>query len=451
MPRVVAATLSSAVLLLLMTVSALAESSGSSTPFSIYDFPNVLESRLPVASDPTVFTDLGAWHGFSLPVDNSSLPEHLLHLGGFPGPYFHGIDWISNCLAQIVVENAATGAAFIPISPSVKLAGYPGMLTQQFRLYDPLHNTASVLVDVRLVFVSARSALIKFSIYNSPVCPVEFRLRLSGDAALSQSPSGEKATISAKADPSTTLFVDNLAYPEAFTTVTLPTFSLSGLDISPANVSYTALLANKTTGDTTFTLQPSETLSFTFAQSLVFNQSEWDAEETALNKVFAQNPDTFVNDTANRWAKDINTVFSHLSASAQSVLAQAQWLCVKAVQTLRTNWRSPAAILYHSALFPSYKDYHGVWAWDSWKHAAALSLFDPALAQEQILALFDYQRTNASEPGFYGMIPDVFVPLNASNINWKNSKPPLATWAVEALLHQPQEQHDHQPPHPHPH
>ena len=53
-------------------------------------------------------------------------------------------------------------------------------------------------------------------------------------------------------------------------------------------------------------------------------------------------------------------------------------IAVKCLQTLNNNWRSPAGFLLHDGLFPSYnyKWFHGFWAWDSWKQAAAIAEYD---------------------------------------------------------------------------
>jgi putative isomerase len=80
----------------------------------------------------------------------------------------------------------------------------------------------------------------------------------------------------------------------------------------------------------------------------------------------------------------------------------------------------------------SYAWFNGMWAWDSWKQAVAAVDFVPELAKENIKALFDYQRED-------GMIIDaIFYNKNGANYpgerggNWneRNSKPPLAAWAV---------------------
>ncbi len=107
--------------------------------------------------------------------------------------------------------------------------------------------------------------------------------------------------------------------------------------------------------------------------------------------------------------------------------AGARRVSLKAVETLLANWRAPLGDLRHDGIFPSYSNpgFDAFWAWDSWKHAVALSRVAPELAKEQIRAMFDFQLAD-------GMIPDK-VGRDSRGNNRRDSKPPLATWAVLAV------------------
>jgi putative isomerase len=118
----------------------------------------------------------------------------------------------------------------------------------------------------------------------------------------------------------------------------------------------------------------------------------------------------------------------YLSALPTTSAAQ-QLLADKCIVTLVHNWRAAAGELRHDGLFPSYayKGFNGFWAWDSWKHAAALVLFAPELAKDQVRAMFDHQ-----DP--HGMVADcVFRDTAIERHNWRNTKPPLAAWAVHRI------------------
>ena len=95
-----------------------------------------------------------------------------------------------------------------------------------------------------------------------------------------------------------------------------------------------------------------------------------------------------------------------------------------------TNWRCKAGDLLHDGVFPSasYQGFYGFWSWDSWKQAFALTYFNPSLAKSNILAMFDYQDES-------GMVSDCIY-LDKRENNRRDTKPPLAAWAVSAVYRQ---------------
>lgn len=96
--------------------------------------------------------------------------------------------------------------------------------------------------------------------------------------------------------------------------------------------------------------------------------------------------------------------------------------------TLVSNWRSPRGNLTHDGLFPSsaVSYFNGFWAWDSWKHAAALARFDTQLAKQQVRAMYAHQNEQ-------GMIADV-VYVDSTEDNWRDTKPPLSGWAIQTIF-----------------
>ena len=129
-------------------------------------------------------------------------------------------------------------------------------------------------------------------------------------------------------------------------------------------------------------------------------------------------------------ASQIQMIHKNLAESRRA--PEYENLIAKAVLTLQNNWRIPAGELKHSGLFPSYHYiwFHGFWAWDSWKHAAALAHYDPVLAKEQIKVMFDFQDDE-------GFIADcVFRDTTIENHNFRNTKPPLSAWAAWAVFQQ---------------
>ena len=109
-----------------------------------------------------------------------------------------------------------------------------------------------------------------------------------------------------------------------------------------------------------------------------------------------------------------------------------QNLVAKCMMTLQGNWRSAEGEYKHAGLFPSHHQswFNGFWAWDSWKHSAALAMYHPELAKDQVRTMFDHQNLE-------GMVPDcIFRNQESEAHNYRNTKPPLATWAVKEIYDQ---------------
>jgi len=150
-------------------------------------------------------------------------------------------------------------------------------------------------------------------------------------------------------------------------------------------------------------------------------------EQTLVYDVHADTPPPV--DVANAWAQNRTRWAGYLDSVQSSQLpglpdAIAERVSVKAILTLLGNWRAARGDLHHDGVIPSYSnpDFNGFWAWDSWKHVAALTQFAPELARDQMRAMFDYQATD-------GMVPDCIY-LDKANNNWRDTKPPLAVWAA---------------------
>ncbi len=103
-------------------------------------------------------------------------------------------------------------------------------------------------------------------------------------------------------------------------------------------------------------------------------------------------------------------------------------IAVKAVVTLISNWKTHKGGLLHEGVIPSHavSYFNGFWAWDSWRFAVALAPIAPELAKNNIRAMFDYQLPD-------GMIIDCIYSDPREN-NARDSKPPLAAWAVDAVF-----------------
>ena len=76
-----------------------------------------------------------------------------------------------------------------------------------------------------------------------------------------------------------------------------------------------------------------------------------------------------------RWQGYVDTVFKN----GDSANVNYQNAAVKSIETLTTNWFSPAGAIKHDGVVPSmsYKWFIGMWAWDSWKQVVATTQFNP--------------------------------------------------------------------------
>lgn len=102
-------------------------------------------------------------------------------------------------------------------------------------------------------------------------------------------------------------------------------------------------------------------------------------------------------------------------------------VAAKAMVTLMSNWKVSRGGLLHEGMVPSHAVgyFMGYWAWDTWKFAVPLAKLTPELAKNMIRSMFDYQQED-------GMIIDCIY-ADPSENNYRDSKPPLAGWAIDAV------------------
>lgn len=133
-------------------------------------------------------------------------------------------------------------------------------------------------------------------------------------------------------------------------------------------------------------------------------------------------PEILEESASGRWQGYLGSVIR------QDTSEEFRRIAAKAVVTLVSNWKSRKGDLKHDGIVPSQSVsyFMGFWGWDSWKHAAAVASFAPGLAKDQVRAMFDYQTPE-------GMITDCVYKDSEEN-NLRNSKPPLAAWAVSKIF-----------------
>lgn len=335
--------------------------------------------------DCFVFSDLGSWIGYALPENEANE-----NTGGFVGPYMMtGRGWIASTLAQ--PSMTVNGERF-DFARNIQTAKYyPGKLVQEFR-------NEQVYFVTELCYESAQTAVIRTSVRN--ISDKELDISLSYEGGLL----GKNASLKAM-DKGVLI---NTGVEDAQLDVrflTADQVNVVGKDSLRVAEKVSLALASGAE------YQGAYTETFAFDEASL--QNELKAQSSMnVEQVFTKNEE--------RWNGYLASIFKGESPYLKE--NKYRRVMVKAMITLVSNWRTPAGDILHDGCYPSYCGFFGVWSWDSWKHASATALFNPELAKNEIRCLFDYQAEN-------GMIPD-YVSRFKERINWRDTKPPLAAWAV---------------------
>ena len=165
---------------------------------------------------------------------------------------------------------------------------------------------------------------------------------------------------------------------------------------------------------------PSRPAKLTVAISMVQQDTEASVQEVQVKSLLAS-PEPALQANEARWNGYLEKVIRPDMPEAYNRVA------VKSIVTLLSNWRSKRGAVYHDGIVPSHavNYFVGCWAWDCWRFSAAMASFFPELAKDNIRVMFDYQQPD-------GMIIDCIYP-DASENNYRDSKPPLAAWAVNEV------------------
>ncbi|GAA0067108.1 MAG: trehalase family glycosidase [Clostridium perfringens] len=418
---------------------------GSVKDNSVNDFRNVLnvqgnpqvnlnDSYSTNVSNP--FSDMGAWHAYYLPEKGAT---NLY--GGFAGPLIVGEEYpinLSDTISKITLTNSDTGEVYdLSKAKNIMFDFYPGKLVQTYELND-------FNLKLELIFATNRSALIKTEIENKKNTDLNLNLEWSGNIfnkspyTISVNDNGEK-----NYDLGQTLEATQNGVQVNFSNIR-STWSFFSTDQTKFNVEYDGNTSTAINGNTYVTkldnivnIKPQNTFKTFSTQSYTFTTEEFNNEQVKINDLL-ENGDTYFNDNTNRWQNYLNKAFSNTEKDSDPHYKDA---AVKSIITLTTNWRSAAGAIKHDGIVPSlsYKWFVGMWAWDSWKQAVATANFDGELAKNNIRALFDYQikGDDSVRPYDKGTIIDaIFYNKDeqrggeGGNWNERNSKPPLAAWAV---------------------
>ncbi|MCO4797988.1 MAG: alpha-glucosidase [Colwelliaceae bacterium] len=373
------------------------------------------------------FFDLGAWHGFLLPEKSS--------YGAFTGPMViaqeYGI-FISDKLEQLQVTENTTEKVFDLTKAKVENYSTPGALVQTYQ-FTALH------IELTLQFVSNRTALVETRLTNLSDTPLSLDLSWQGQL-LSQW--DEQKSVNQALPMWTRKFILNdqallIDFGKARSTWHIMTSDSSRYQITRSVKSET-IIDNKTLSyqsKSSMILAPKQSKNIVTTQSYFHDLKEAKQEQEFIQTVL-KSPITYQQKSNKRWEKYLTKGIKEGETNELEAL-----VATKSIETLIGNWRSPAGELKHDGVTPSVtaRWFNGVWAWDSWKHAYAMARFAPDVAKNNIRAMFDYQiqGNDPLRPQDKGMVIDaVFYNKDkvrggdGGNWNERNTKPPLASWAV---------------------
>ncbi|WP_246058260.1 alpha-glucosidase [Litorilituus lipolyticus] len=378
--------------------------------------------------------DNGAWHGYLL-------PQMSEDYASFTGPMViaqeYGV-FIAKKLEQLQVVDRKTNQQYDFTKAKRVIQSRPGELFQQYGFDD-------LSVELSLVFVNDRTALLTTELFNKASIAKELELRWHGKL-LSQW--DDKLSVK-KALPNwvvnLTSGVDSVAFtfPKVRSTWHLMLDKGSQYQIKRSIKTRTILSQGNQSYESVaqLTLKANSRQAIYSAQSYYHTTEEASAYQDKSLAILAE-PKRFIEATKKRWQEYLEN-----GLSQEKYNQGLKRLALKSIETLHGNWRSPAGELKNNIVSPSVtaRWFNGAWAWDSWKHAYALATINPELAKDNVRAMFDYQVDVSDELRSQdaGMVVDaIFYNKDSAragdggNWNERNTKPPLASWAVWQIYQQ---------------
>lgn len=366
--------------------------SAGQKPFTQERFVNLLNIEKGYKPSPNgyFFSDMGNWHGFGL-----NKPTDTALAGGFRGPAFMGerslgLQWLSECFTQLSLTVDGKAEAFTGTAHNEYM---PGMLKQTLK-------AGQMKVVLREVAISDRSTMTEYEIFNEGdaehTVGGTFGGKISFKDAKCESTDDDNLHVSVKGGRHHFVF----------------SFSDSDRLTVNGDKEYTLTVDSKT-------VRPGKSVKYYVFTTYCPAASEKEAV-AEHNTIKEDAGKKYLKANKKRWEGYMSDILDRNTQYLDNE-TNRQW-AVKALMTLHTNWRSAAGDLKHGGVQPAAGHFNAFWAWDSWEHAAALAIFNPELAKEQMLTMFDHQTPE-------GMIVDL-IALDKRENNNVCSKPPIAGWAT---------------------
>jgi len=372
--------------------------------------------------------DLGAWHGFLL-------PEQKNNYAAFTGPMVIAEEYslfIAEKLEQLTLTDLSNKQALDFSKAKITRTSKPGELQQRF-------SFKKITLDLNLHFISNRTAIIETKVTNHSDKKLDLALTWQGELLSKWDDDKTVKEALPQWQRSLTSNTNKIVFhfSEVRNTWNILTSKSAQYQISRSLLSKTIVNQEEHSYQSTaiISIAKNSTHSIFSTQSYFHNQVEADAEQAFIKSALTKPQDKILA-SQQRWQAYLKKGMAvGKRSSAQNKVA------IKAIETLNGNWRSPAGNLTHDGVTPSVtaRWFNGVWAWDSWKHAYAMAHFNADIAKENIRAMFTYQvkADDAIRPQDEGMVIDaIFYNKDKTrggdggNWNERNTKPPLASWAV---------------------
>ncbi len=383
------------VLMIAVCALSLSQSFGKGT-YKQEQFVNLLNIEVGYEVSPKgyFFSDLGDWHGYGL-----NNPSDASLMGGFRGPAFAGerslkLQWLSDCFEKMtLMETVGNSTKVLPYTGSVTNEYLPGMLRQQLKV-------DNIQVQLKEIAVSDKSTMIEYTITNQGTTERTLSVLFTGKATYKDAQCKSLSNNSLGIGVSSNKHHFVVSFPES-----------SSLTMKGVNAYETTIESKK--------LRPGK--SYVFYTFTTYCPATSQEEAIAVHQTLKdKNAKKYMKANKERWEGYLNSILERPTPYLQSD-RNRKW-AVKALMTLHTNWRSAAGDLKHAGVQPATGHFDAFWAWDSWEHATALSIFNPELAKDQMRTMFDHQTPE-------GMIIDL-VSLYQKDNNKACSKPPIAGWAT---------------------
>lgn len=382
--------------------------------------------------------DHGSWHGFTQPND-------VAYFGGFTGPMIIAQEYPINLAAQLErlsITDAETHKKYSFENAISRFETLPGQLVQHYEFND-------ISLTLRLQFVAERIALIESQFTNKRNKPMALAIQWQGK--LNHLWQHEKTLKAVMPDWQPSLKeISNgisIALPAVKSTWHMMLDDGANYQIQRSVSAKTNIDSSKLSYTSTTKLRLAANKSQTFLTTQGYWQTlkQVQSDEAFVQRLM-QEPSFAgqkIEASKRRWQNYLDQGINQKSLVPTNI-------AVKAIETLNGNWRSAAGAIQHDVVTPSVtaRWFNGAWAWDTWKHAYAMASFNPSVAKDNIRAMFDYQiqPDDVRRSYDYGMVVDAIF-YNKDKVrggdggNWneRNTKPPLASWAVWEVYQQTQD------------